>query len=294
MGEAAEQDRQQSAEAKKIQDVQIQAAKDLNEGLSFAQQILLNQSKLFGESLALYCGTKLDEQGRLLGFYMASEPIFPDDGIITSDDQVKDTECYVWVFGANFGVSSTGYKGPYTAGITKDQSIFAKTITADWIRTGVLSAIDDTLSIDLQSGRQTLTSKDGWGQTVLDGIGAIFTYWNKNVVGAETDGYPKMAYLQITADANQQADTDTYETADLKLTWSTYDGKMHTTIGHTIVHAADGSVVESFYPFEIKSSGPVHLSPSLYYDESLLFDNIVMHRTNLVPVSYTHLRVLLF
>ena len=35
--------------------------------------------------------------------------------------------------------------------------------------------------------------------------------------------------------------------------------EMSIGIGHTIVHAADGSVVESFYPFEIKSSGPVHL-----------------------------------
>ena len=66
LGKTAEQDRQLSAEAKKILDVQMQAAKDLNEGLNFTQQSILNQSNLLTESLALYPGIKYDAQGRII------------------------------------------------------------------------------------------------------------------------------------------------------------------------------------------------------------------------------------
>ena len=284
LGKTAEQDRQLSAEAKKILDVQMQAAKDLNEGLNFTQQAILNQSNLLTESLALYPGIKYDVQGRIIGYYMASEPIFPDNRVILPDDSNVDPreDCYVWKYGAGgIGVSDTGYFGAYS-GFSKDKSIIARTITADWIRTGVLSAIDNTLQIDLESGRQIIQATEGWGQTVLDGIGAMFKYWNKNVTSAETDGHPPLAYLLITADADEMASTESQIAADLKLVWETYDGKKRTSIGHTLVHATNGSGVESFHPFEIKSDDPIHVAPGLYYDESLLFDNIVMRRTNTV------------
>lgn len=284
LGKTPEQDRQLTAEAKKILDVQIQAAKDLNKGLSLAQQELLNQSNLLTESLALYPGIKYDPQGRIIGYYMASEPIFPENNIILSDDSNVDAreDCYVWKYGVGgIGVSDTGYFGTYS-GFSKDKSIIARTITADWIRTGVLSAMDGTLQIDLESGQQIIQALDGWGQTVLDGIGALFKYWNKNVTSAETDGHPPLAYLLITADADETSSTESQINADLKLVWQTYDGKKRTSIGHTLIHATNGSEIESFLPFEIKSDDPIHVAPSLYYDESLLFDNIVMRRTNSV------------
>lgn len=54
------------------------------------QQAMLNQSNLLTESLALYAGIKYDQQGRLVGYYMASEPIFADDNIILPDDSNVD------------------------------------------------------------------------------------------------------------------------------------------------------------------------------------------------------------
>lgn len=284
LGKTQEQDRQLTAEAKKIQEVQIQAAKDLNEGLNMTQQAMLNQSNLLTESLALYAGIKYDQQGRLVGYYMASEPIFADDNIILPDDSNVDPreDCYVWAYSTGgIGVSDTGYFGTYS-GFSKDKSIIARMITADWIRTGVLSALDDTLQIDLESGQQIIQAAEGWGQTVLDGIGALFKYWNKNITSAETEGHPPLAYLLISADADEMASSENKIAADLKLVWATYDGKKHTSIGHTLVHATDGSEIESFHPFEIKSDDPVHVSPGLYYDDALLFDNIIMRRTNTV------------
>ena len=188
----------------------------------------------------------------------------------------------VWAYSTGgIGVSDTGYFGTYS-GFSKDKSIIARMITADWIRTGVLSALDDTLQIDLESGQQIIQAAEGWGQTVLDGIGALFKYWNKNITSAETEGHPPLAYLLISADADEMASSENKIAADLKLVWATYDGKKHTSIGHTLVHATDGSEIESFHPFEIKSDDPVHVSPGLYYDDALLFDNIIMRRTNTV------------
>lgn len=284
LGKTPEQDRQLTATAKKVLNVQTQAAKDLNEGLTSAQQALLQQTNLLTESLALYSGIKYDSQRRLCGYYMASEPIFAPDGIIAPDDSNVDprTDCYVWTYGGGgVGVSDTGYFGTYS-GLTKDKSIVARTITADWIRTGVLSALDNSLQIDMESGEQTIKTLDGWGETVLDGIGALFKYWNKNVTNSNEDGHPSIAYLRITADADEQASTEKQIAADLKLVWSTYNEEMYTSIGHTVIHATNGKTVETYYPFEIKSREPIHIAPSLYFDESLLFDNITMRRTNFV------------
>lgn len=280
IGQTAEQDKQLTADAKKILEVEAKAAKDLNEGLTLAQQALLKQSNLLTESLALYGGTKYNADGQFVGYYMASEPIFAEDSIIAPDDSNVDPreDCYVWTYGQGVGVSDTGYFGVYS-GIDKDKSIIARSLTADWIRAGVLSALDDTLQIDLSSGTQTLQAVEGWGQTVLDGIGVLLNYWNRNVTSSETDGPPKLAYLRITADADETDSSETKTVADLKLVWETYDGQMRTSMGHTIAHAPDGSTVDSYGEFSIKSSQPIHISPSLYYDEALLFDNIIMRRT---------------
>lgn len=51
-----------------------------------------------------------------------------------------------------FGYSSSGVNGPYTAGISADNSIWASLVTADMMKTGLLASLNGTSYFDLDTG----------------------------------------------------------------------------------------------------------------------------------------------
>ena len=81
-----------------------------------------------------------------------------DGAIYITDNPVLANAQKVWKWGiGGFGYSSTGVDGPYTTAITADGTIVAmlvaaNIITADMVKTGILSSEDDSTWINLNNG----------------------------------------------------------------------------------------------------------------------------------------------
>ncbi|MGI6158129.1 MAG: hypothetical protein ACOYH4_06645 [Saccharofermentanales bacterium] len=77
-------------------------------------------------------------------FYIADNP-----------DLNQAQKVWRWNIGG-FGFSSTGVNGPYTVAMTQDSNFLANIITASWIRTGLLSSLNNKSWIDLDNGSFSL------------------------------------------------------------------------------------------------------------------------------------------
>ena len=142
VGKTAEQNRQLTAAAKTLQQYEIQARQDLNQGLTAMQQIILSQSSLITSALGFYPYVEYNEDGSVAGVYLMSTP--------------EDSETtVVWaITSGGIGVSHTGIAGPYTSTWTVDDTITANVVNANMIRTGVLQDRNggNTFYLDLDNG----------------------------------------------------------------------------------------------------------------------------------------------
>ena len=120
-GKPPEENRQLTATAKKIIEIEKKAAKDLNDGLDGMQRAILNATQaITGQS----------------GGYVVLDPPENPEQILIMDKPDKEEAENVWRWNsAGLAHSSKGYDGPYTTAIMMDGRI-----VADFIKTGSLSA----------------------------------------------------------------------------------------------------------------------------------------------------------
>jgi hypothetical protein len=143
---------------KKIASIIRKVEKEIGDKLTSLEQAQLNVTELIANMLGGYV-VKTDE-----ALYIADNP----DINLTQK---------VWKWGiGGFGYSSTGVSGPYTTGISADGTIVAmiiaaNIITADMVKTGILSSEDDSTWINLDDGTfnfKNLLSYDGTVFTLND------------------------------------------------------------------------------------------------------------------------------
>ena len=213
-GKPPEANRQLTATAKKIIEIEKKAAKDLNDGLDEMQRTIVNQTDLLTSSLGFYTYIEYNEDGSIKAYYMMNK-------------KNKDDANTVWVINENgIGLSHTGIKGPFTSGWTSDDSIVASIITADMIKTGSLSADlikTGTINADLiKAGKikadyidttnlsaERLTTKEGGvygiiGQTPGDGGYGLF------IMRGENDPLFSVSPRRIYADEEHYTSTTMY------------------------------------------------------------------------------------
>lgn len=115
------------------------AITDVNTDISTLEQSVLNATEMIANMLGGYAFYEAD------GFYVADNPVL-----------ANAQKVWKWGIGG-FGYSSTGVEGPYTSAITADGTIVAmllaaNIITADMVKTGILSSEDDSTWINLNDG----------------------------------------------------------------------------------------------------------------------------------------------
>lgn len=257
VGVTPEQNRQLTAAAKKLLKIQTQTKQDLNKGLNNMQQTILNQTQLITTALGFWPHIEYNSDGSIKGYYLMSTPIDSDTTT-------------VWAFtSGGIGVSHTGIAGPYTSSWTADDTIVAHIITADMIRTGMLAALDDLLTIDLSNGLfKTLSAK---GSTTIDGNEIIAQYWNSHV-----DTKPPVAYIKISADEND----NTNYVASMRIVFASNDGQTYSYIGQDLTHDAESSTVTDIGQLTFASPLPIKIANSLEVVDSLMYDNIKIQRKN--------------
>lgn len=124
---------------KKISNIVRKEIKPIGDKLTALEQAQLNVTELIAN---------------MLGGYVVTT----DDAIYIADNPDIEQAMKVWKWGlGGFGYSSTGVEGPYTSAITADGTIVAmlvaaNIITADMVKTGILSSEDDSTWINLNDG----------------------------------------------------------------------------------------------------------------------------------------------
>jgi hypothetical protein len=124
---------------RKIAEIKRKVEKDVGDKLTSLEQAQLNVTELIAN---------------MLGGYV----IKTDDAIYIADNPDIEQAMKVWKWGlGGFGYSENGVEGPYTTGISADGTIVAmlvaaNIITADMIKTGILSSEDDSTWINLNDG----------------------------------------------------------------------------------------------------------------------------------------------
>lgn len=124
---------------KKISNIVRKEIKPIGDKLTSLEQAQLNVTELIANMLGGYAFYEAD------GFYIADNPV------LTNAQKV-----WKWGIGG-FGYSESGVEGPYTTAITADGTIVAmlvaaNIITADMVKTGILSSEDDSTWINLNDG----------------------------------------------------------------------------------------------------------------------------------------------
>jgi hypothetical protein len=124
---------------KKISNIVRKEIKPIGDKLTALEQAQLNVTELIANMLGGYAFYEAD------GFYIADNPV------LTNAQKV-----WKWGIGG-FGYSENGVEGPYTTAISADGTIVAmlvaaNIITADMVKTGILSSEDDSTWINLNDG----------------------------------------------------------------------------------------------------------------------------------------------
>lgn len=124
---------------KKIANIVRKEIKPIGDKLTSLEQAQLHATELIANMLGGYAIQGED------AFYIADNP-----------DLELAQKVWKWGLGG-FGYSSTGVEGPYTSAITADGTIVAmliaaNIITADMVKTGILSSEDDSTWINLNDG----------------------------------------------------------------------------------------------------------------------------------------------
>ncbi len=115
------------------------AITDVNTDISTLEQSVLNATEMIANMLGGYAFYEAD------GFYVADNPVL-----------ANAQKVWKWGIGG-FGYSENGVEGPYTTAISADGTIVAmlvaaNIITADMVKTGILSSEDDSTWINLDDG----------------------------------------------------------------------------------------------------------------------------------------------
>jgi hypothetical protein len=124
---------------KKISNIVRKEIKPIGDKLTSLEQAQINVTELIANMLGGYTFQEAD------AFYIADNPVLADAQ-------------KVWKWGiGGFGYSSTGVNGPYITAISADGTIVAmlvaaNIITANMVKTGILSSEDDSTWINLNDG----------------------------------------------------------------------------------------------------------------------------------------------
>lgn len=251
-GKSPESSRQKTDTAKKLIEIREKMAQDLNDGLTGIEQTILNQSDLLTSSMGVYRYAKYNEDGTLIGYYFMDDP-----------DPLKAQT--VWAYTANgIGVSHSGIDGPYTSSWTSNDSLVARMITADMIRTGILKATDDKLKIDLSNGQ--FETQTPFGTCTILGNEIILRYQDKDT------GKP-VSYMRLSADA---VPDDT--AVNMRVVMASNNNEVSSFIEQKFDYKPQTGEPSVRRPLTISSTEGVVLDKNLTVLDSILYDNIKMQR----------------
>lgn len=156
VGETPEQEVQLSATAKKMASLDMKQARDLKEGMTTMQHLILQQSELITNALGFFPRVDYNVDGSIKAVYLMSTP--------------EDTpNTLVWaITSSGIGISHTGIGGPYTSSWTANDSIIASVITADMVRTGLITDRTGSNSWNLDTGVFRISSESTIGGVTAD------------------------------------------------------------------------------------------------------------------------------
>ena len=252
-GEEPQSSRQMTSTEKKIVEVRQSTAEDLNNGLDSMEKMILKQTELLSSSTGIYRHQSLDSDGNVIGYYLSSSP--------DKDDETAT----VWAYtDEGIGVSHNGISGPFTSSWTADDSIVAKIITADMIKTGTLSAIDETLKIDLNNG--TFETKTALGICKIFGNEILLEYHDKDT------GIP-VSYMRLSADSIPDD-----KAVNMKIAFESEDHSVSSYIEQKFEYDSQTGIPSRSTPLTISSTGGVVADKTLHVRDSILYDHIIMQR----------------
>ena len=172
--------RQMTDTLRKISEARKSAAQDLNDSVVGINQDLAHQAELVTNSMGFYVDYDVDPVTGPTRFWMMDAP----------DPQ---SASIIWRFSAGGAQVSHDHGQTFTSGWTADNTIVAHIIRADMIKTGVLRAQDNTLQIDLSSGRFNAQTQSGSTQAT----GHPFSLYCKQPQGEDNISLLQLSSLCI-------------------------------------------------------------------------------------------------
>lgn len=250
-GQPAKKNRQLTAAAKALLQQKTQAAQDLNKGLLEMQQVILAQTDLITNALGFYPYVEYNADGSIRGYYLMSTP----------EDTPTTT---VWAFtSGGIGLSHTGLAGPYTSSWTANDSIVAHVITADMIKTGILAAIDNLLTINLANGK--FEAKTQNGTTTIEGN--VLTLQHRS-----SQDIP-LAYMRLEA-------SDASAGAITAVSFASKDGGDTAIIKRDITYNGSDTDVTSAGPLTLQSTLPIKVLTQMEIADALMYKKLCIKRND--------------
>lgn len=261
-GSAPQSNRQMTESAKRLVEVRQQAGKDLNDGLKNIEDMILKQSDFITSALGFYTHVEKDSDGNPIGLWLM-------------DNKNVDEAKTIWKMGVNgIGVTHDGKDGALTSSWGANDSIVARLLTADMIRTGALKALDNKLSIDLNNGEmQTRTSK---GNCTIEGNEITLEYNDTHTKpNTNTVVSVPVSYMRLSAD-----EVPGDNAVNMTMNLSSKDGNVSTSFNQQFDYEPDTGKSGAASTFQIRSSQGVEIDKDFSVLDSIIYDNIKMKRKN--------------
>lgn len=175
----------------------------------------------------------------------------------------------VWKWGiGGFGYSNTGVDGPYSTSITADGSIVAmlisaNIITADMIKTGILSSLDGKISINLNDGRlETVTAG---GNCIIKGNDITINY--KDPTSGKI-----VSSMNLTGDAVAGD-----QKATMLISFKSPQGVVNSFIKQVFDYDSNG-VPTAVEPLTIGGPQGVAIDNTLYIFDKIVFGDLIIQK----------------
>lgn len=195
---------------------------------------------------------------------------FKVDGVYyVADNEDLNLAKKVWRWGiGGFGYSSNGVAGPYTTSITADGSIVAmlisaNLITADMIKTGILTSLDGKITLNLNDGRlETVTTG---GNCIIKGNDITINY--KDPTSGKI-----VSSMNLTGDAISGD-----QKATMLISFKSPQGVVNSFIKQVFDYDTNG-VPTTVEPLTLGGSHGVAIDNTLYIFDKIVFGDLMIQK----------------
>lgn len=246
-GTPAESGRQLTSSNKKILEARQKAKEDLNLAMDSMAKAVVAQTELLTNALGFYVDYEIDESsGAITRFWIMDKP-------------TKEEASIIWNITEQGWQASTDGGETWTSGWDAGGNIIARSVTAEWVKTQALSALDGLLSVDLTNGQL--------GTRTETGITSIYGH-EMNMSSYDGAGNV-LSNLKISADTLPGDNA-----ADMKISFGDKDGNPVSFLSQRVSYDPETGAAAA----EPLTASDLLVQSRLEVADAVVYDNIIMQR----------------